>query len=193
MRNEYLSHLVDRLVSIYKEVDDTLDNCSSEQLNQPPSPRKWSIGQILQHVILWNEAYFPQLERVSQSDYRKSGWEKIPVLGWFRGWWLRRSVRPGRRLRSRTKNDFQPQDGNLPVGIISEFVLNNQKLIGYINTVDQLDDHKKIKVTAPTGKSFTMNLFNYLKMMVDHEERHLRQLRKVQRDLDLKNKPGTSD
>ncbi len=184
MRNEYLSQLVDRLVSVYKEVDDTLDDCSSEQLNRPPGPKKWSIGQILHHVILWNEAYFPQLERVSQSNYRKSGWEKIPFLGWIRGWWLRRSVRPSRRLRSRTKDRFKPEDGTLPVGIISEFVLNNQKLIGYMNSVDQLDDHKKIKITSPAGKSFTMNLFNCLNMMVDHEERHLKQLRKAKGDLE---------
>ena len=194
MRNDYLSQLVARLVSIDREVDDSLEGCSAELLNQSPGAKKWSIGQILQHVILWNEAYFPQLERVGQSNYRKSGWEKVPVLGWIRGWWLRRAVRPGRRLRSRTRSQFEPQGGNLPVGIISEFVLNNQKLIGYINSVDQLDDHRKIRITSPVGKTVTVNLANCLRMMVDHEERHLRQLRKALKDLDEpKSKPDTSD
>ena len=52
-----------------KDAKDTVkiefSNIRLEQLNWKPSPDQWSIGQCLDHLLVFDSSYFPPLKNIA--------------------------------------------------------------------------------------------------------------------------------
>jgi hypothetical protein len=149
---------------------------TNEQLNWPPAPGSWSIGQCLEHLCITNEAYLPAISAALEGKPDAPVEEITP--GWFGGWFIRNFVEPspgGKRVPAPSK--IKPKvsvDG----GVLDRFLAGNkscQELIlrsrsKGVNTIRFWNPLVPgIRFTAGTG----------LQIISSHERRHLLQAKRV--------------
>jgi hypothetical protein len=149
---------------------------TNEQLNWPPAPGSWSIGQCLEHLCITNEAYLPAISAALEGKPDAPVEEITP--GWFGGWFIRNFVEPspgGKRVPAPSKiNPKVSVDG----GVLDRFLASNkscQELIlrsrsKGVNTIRFWNPLVPgIRFTAGTG----------LQIISSHERRHLLQAKRV--------------
>ncbi len=149
---------------------------TNEQLNWPPAPGSWSIGQCLEHLCITNEAYLPAISAALEGKPDAPVEEITP--GWFGGWFIRNFVEPspgGKRVPAPSK--IKPKvsvDG----GVLDRFLASNkscQELLlrsrsKGVNTIRFWNPLVPgIRFTAGTG----------LQIISSHERRHLLQAKRV--------------
>src|SRR5215203_1477075 len=82
---------------------------TSNQLNLKPNAGSWSIAQILDHLIVTNESYYPVFERV------KAGKNKVPWIGNLPfvhkaiGNMIADSLKPETKRKTKTFKIWEPQ------------------------------------------------------------------------------------
>ena len=89
------------LMAITTEFD-AFRKLTPDQFNFKPNSKTWSIGQIMDHIIVLNESYYPILQSVHDGTFR------IPFMGrfdWavnFFGKLVHDAVEPTRKRKGRT-------------------------------------------------------------------------------------------
>lgn len=178
MNNPYLHGLIRRIEKVSQEAEDTFGNLSNEQLNWKMNHEKWSIGQCLDHLIVSNSTYFPQFEQMTRGVKPKTLWESLPGWPQLCGYMLLRTITPDPRQKLSAPAAFIPQRSEVPSSIIAEFVTHNQLLIKYLQEIDAID-HRRTIMTSPASSFITYSLHDACQILTNHEERHLRQAKRV--------------
>lgn len=155
-----------------------LENLSAAQLVRRPGSQQWSAAECVEHLNITTRAYLPLLDQ-AQMNARKNG---ILGKGPFRmdllGRFLRWSLEPPPRFRSKTGKAFEPVDVANASGVLSDFVSLQQQLIARVCASEGLAlDH--IKIASAFNRSLKYNLLSCFKILASHERRHLWQADKA--------------
>jgi len=54
MKNKYLEAWMEEAIHIPEKIDQHFNGLNEEALNHKPTPTKWSIGELLDHLIVTN-------------------------------------------------------------------------------------------------------------------------------------------
>lgn len=178
MNNPYLSDIINRIEKVSQEVEENFANLNEVQLNWQPGSERWSIAQCLDHLICTNRAYYPQFEAVVAGAKKRSFWEVFP--GWAALWGslMLRSITPEPRQKLKMPPAFDPGRSHVPASIIADFTEHNKELIQRLLMLDKVN-HKHTVITSPAASMITYNLQAACQVLANHEERHLRQAKKV--------------
>jgi hypothetical protein len=151
---------------------------SAEQLNWKPSEGEWSIGQCFDHLIISNRPYLAIIEQIREGKRRQSVWERMPLLPRFFGKLLIRTLRAdsGRKVKARPA--FYPSTSHIPVGIITNFLEQQDRLLHLIEATGGLD-LDRITITSPVVRLITYSLLDTYRIIVVHEQNHFVQARRV--------------
>jgi DinB family protein len=153
---------------------------SSEQINWKPSPGEWSIAQCLEHLILLNRPYFPQIEAIVAGRRKPSFWERVPVLPALFGRLILRAVQPESKQKVRARAAFTPVSSPVDIGILTRFSAQQDYLIRLMKATAELPIHEII-LTSVVSPIVTYSLFDTYRILVAHERRHLQQADRVMR------------
>ncbi|MBN8572113.1 MAG: DinB family protein, partial [Ignavibacteria bacterium] len=158
---------------------DEFGSLTAAQLNKKPAPDKWSIGQVFDHLIIYNSTYFPIYEKVASGRYQMTFWQKINLLSHLTGSFLLKVLRSDTKKVKALKS-FQPPDSNISSTVINDFVQNAETLLKYFSQIKDEDvDVNKTIVQSPAGSIFTYTLKDSMDISVTHMERHLKQAKRV--------------
>jgi DinB superfamily len=151
---------------------------SADQINWKPSQEEWSIGQCLDHLIISNRPYLAIIEEILEGRRRQRAWERMPLLPWFFGKFLIKTLRAdsGRKVTARPA--FYPSANHIPVGIVASFVEQQDRLLHLIGTTRGLDLND-ITITSPVVHLMTYSLMDAYRIIVVHEQNHFVQARGV--------------
>lgn len=97
-----------------------------EQLNWPPAPGAWSIGQCLEHLLLVNEIYLPAIS-ISLDGRQQSQVSEV-TPGWFSRWFIRNYIAPfseGGGTRSRAPRKIRPAK-DVDSSVLDAFLRSNK-------------------------------------------------------------------
>ncbi len=176
-RNPRLADLARQLEAVQLHGLRTGGGLSAAQLDWPPAPGSWTVGQCLEHIILGVRANAPQVPDKVAAAKRQLG---PPVYEpWKAGWiggFLIKGVTPGSR-RVRTANRFVPDPITGP-GVLDRFREAHDTLMSWIRDADGLDV-TRVRIRSPFLPLVTYHLGDCLTINVLHAERHLQQADRV--------------
>jgi hypothetical protein len=170
------SQWTDPLARITQEYKTAFHSLSAGQLNWKPSPDRWSIGQVIDHVIATNSTYFPIIEEIKNGTYKPHFNAKFGFLANFFGKLLLRSVQPEAQRKIKTFPPFEPSQSALPADIVAKFEAHQAKLIQEINGAQSILDRV---VSSPANRIVVYRLDRAFDIVVAHERRHLLQAKAV--------------
>jgi DinB superfamily len=160
------------------ETNRAFGQLSAEQINWKPSGAEWSVGQCFDHLIISNRPYFTIIEEIRRGRRRQSVWERMPLLPRLFGRMLIWTLRPdaGRKVKARPA--FYPSNSHIDVGIIAEFLDQQDRLLKLMEATRGLD-LQGIVMTSPVVRQITYTLMDAYRIIVVHEQNHFVQAKQV--------------
>jgi len=174
--NEIISEL-EKISEITKQI---FGDLSPEQLNWKPSAESWSVGQCFEHLIVTNNLYFPNIQKVIDGKHRNNFFSKIPFSTDLIAVLMKNALNPEQKRKMKTFKIFEPLASNVSPTIIEDFAENNRKLIEKIEACKEFDLHK-IKIAEPLSVALNLRLDDAFEILIMHEKRHFKQAERVLR------------
>ncbi|HEV8273447.1 MAG TPA: DinB family protein [Chitinophagaceae bacterium] len=153
-------------------------NVSLEQLNWKHSPVSWSIAQCLEHLIIADSAYFPDLKNITEGNFKMDLWEKFSPFTRLCGRLMKDSLQEQVKRKMIAPKKIQPQKPDKSLSIIDDYCKNLETFLTLISNCKNVDIDKTI-ITSPTIKIVTYNLRDAFTFLVQHEHRHINQAIRV--------------
>lgn len=169
--------MIAELNKITEDAVESFGNLSTGQINWKPRTDSWSVGQCIDHLIKSNEAFDPQFEELISGNRKQSFWENYsPLTGFFGNFLLKALKNDAKKTKAPSKAIIPPSE--VPVDIIERFVAHQNDFIEKLKSIEGIDLEKTI-VTSPFLKLMTYRLGTAFEIAVVHEERHIRQAKRV--------------
>ena len=179
-----MSEIISEIQTISADTKNIFGKLSTEQINWKPSEKVWSVGQCFEHLIITNDLYFPNIQKVIDGKHSNNFYSKIPFATDLIAVLMRNSLNPDQKRKMKTFKVFEPAASDVSETIIKDFVKNQQKLIEMVKAVEHLDIHK-IKISEPVGAALNLRLSDAFEILAMHEKRHFRQAERVMQESDF--------
>lgn len=172
------------MASISPELQEIADQFSAEfgslspeQINWKPNPESWSVGQCLEHLILTNTAYFPQLDEIASGNRQNSFWQQWSPFTGMGGRFLINALRSDEKKYKVPSQKISPPS-EIDGAIVTAFLENQKSLIEKTEACANADIAKTV-LSSPFMGAMTQALGDVLTIFVEHEKRHFRQAQRV--------------
>lgn len=156
-----------------------------QQINQKPDSNTWSIGQIINHLIITNESYYPVIESVQQGSYKIPLIGKIGFMVDFLGNFVLKTVQPDAKRKSKTFKIWEPSSSDIREDIIERFKNHQSDLKKVISGSDDLLERKTV-ISSPVNRNFVYKLETAFDILVAHEQRHYNQAERLLSNFNFK-------
>jgi hypothetical protein len=159
-----------------RRMHELADPLSRRQLNWKPAPKRWSVGQCLDHLGVSMGLYLDPMEPVIERADRRGG------EPYGRGTWMGRLLlgalrKPGRRYLA--PPSFQPRGGDLdPDDVRGELDRQIGRLLRAVERCDGLA-LGEVKIPWPFLRLVELSLAQAFELQVLHLGRHLGQAERV--------------
>ena len=179
--SERIDAVVDELELVVDDTRAAFGKMSAEQLNWKPSEKLWSIAQCFEHLIVTNELYFPNIQKVIDGQHRNNLWSKVPFGTDLIAFAMKNSLNPKQSRKMKTFKMFEPSVSDVPETIIEDFTANQSKLIGLATASRQLDV-QRIKIAEPLSSALNLRLIDAFEILSMHSRRHFMQAKRVEEE-----------
>lgn len=150
----------------------------SFELNLKPTADSWSIGQIIDHIIVFNSSFYPLIDALKVGVYKPHFIAKIKPIVKMSGERALEMVDPDRYMRIKTNARWNPVQSTIDKNIFDEFELHQASLKQVVaDSYYLLDSHKII--SSPANRLHVYKLSTAFDVMINHERRHLEQARQT--------------
>lgn len=173
--NEQKQSWSDQIDQVTNEIDKRCKPLTDKEFNWKPSSDQWSIGQVLHHLILINESYYPVITEFRSGTLFIS---KFKFVVSFLGNFILKSVTPDRRKKIKTFPIWQPAESDISPDILSEFKAHQKELQAFMVASEDLVE-RNIVIHSPANKNIVYTLNKTFDILVAHEERHLNQILEI--------------
>ena len=172
-----LAKFIEDAETISEDARKTFGDLSAEQINWKPSPDGWSVGQCFEHLIKTNSLFFPELEKIAAGTRKNSFLENYSPLSSFFGNLLIKSTQnDGRKFKTPSQAIVPPSE--IDANIIEQFAAHQREVIEKVKSTEKADWQRTI-ITSPFMRLITYKLADGLRIVVEHEKRHVRQAERV--------------
>lgn len=172
------SEIINELQTISENAAKTFGSLSADQINWRPHTESWSVGQCFEHLIITNELYFPNIQKVIDGTHHNNLFSKIPFSTDLIAALMKNSLKPEQKRKMKTFKMFEPAVSNVSETIIKDFTDNQRQLIAMISAVKDIDIHK-IKISEPISAALNLRLDDAFEILTIHEKRHFLQAESV--------------
>ena len=173
----YLKGLIASAQGSGAELEKLIAPLSSAQLNWKPNAETWSIGEVVDHIITSNRAYFGRLENVVPGAKKAGKLEKAAFKsGWLGKDFIKR-MQPGAK-KIKTFKVFEPRFSDHSPEILKELQENQEQFREWIEKCRGLDLNR-IKIKSPLSGMIRFRLGDALNILVTHQARHTQQAKSV--------------
>jgi hypothetical protein len=156
----------------------SFNKLSEEEFNWKLNQNKWSIAQIIDHLIVVNETYFPVLESIKSGTYKSPFMAKFSFLVSFFGKTVLNSVKPNRRKKIKTFPIWEPSLSRIKSDVLNRFVSHQMELISKIEASKKFAD-EGVVISSPANKIVVYKLETAFDIIVAHEKRHFEQAKEI--------------
>ena len=172
----HLQKLLADVTATTAEVEQLCADLSGEQLAWKPEPGVWNILECIQHLMIVDGLYFPQIQAALDTATRKDG--DAP----FRPSWFGRTfisyVSPDSTRKIKTLRLFKPPPAQTDVTIPAQFALQQKAFVHLIREADGAALNGN-KFASPATRLIRLTLGEGLTMLATHQRRHLQQARRL--------------
>jgi hypothetical protein len=174
----------DRIIARLDEADHRAhalaDNLRIEQLNWRPSPDEWSIGQCLEHLLVFNHLYMAAISRALDKQLPSPVSEV--EAGRISAWFMRTYVEPGSHTRRvRSPHKIKPGERVNPF-VLNDFLRSNQEAKNLVRRAGAYDVNR-IRYKNPLVPFVRFTVGVGLELTWKHQFRHVLQAERVKQSL----------
>jgi len=177
MKQEDLrSRLFVELDCVTLDAKSVAGDLSPDQLAWRPPNGGWSVGQVLEHLVVVNDSYLSRMRPLiyarsaAHSDGNGASWE--PSLA---GWMLVGMMRSPRRYPTariwQVGTDARPD-------VLAAFKNRQQIIVTFLRAASALD-WTRVRFSSPAGRIIRVNLGDAFMLLTVHAQRHVKQMEKV--------------
>ena len=174
MNSVDLKELLRQLDACTKEVENNFAHLNQEQLNFSPENGSWSIGQCLSHIIKTNEAYFPEVKKNLSEGYRMKFWEKYSPFSTSIGKSMLTHLGADIKKKFKTPKIFSPNSKFTSTALFPAFSNHQKSMVELYQSFEKKSSYNS-NITSPASKLITLPVSDLLKILVAHEQRHIKQ------------------
>jgi hypothetical protein len=175
--DERISQVIDDLKHVADDARAAFGGLSSEQLNWKPAENSWSVGQCLEHIVITNEKFYPDLEKLASGARRNSLIETWSPLTGFFGRFLINAVSEDSKKAKVPSNTVAPPS-SIAADIVDRFVSHIENVNRRVEACAGADRQKTV-LTSPFFFLATYSLDDAYTALVEHTKRHVRQAKRV--------------
>lgn len=147
-----------------------------ETLLHQPSPGKWSVAQVLEHLVSYGRYYLPLI----QKEIQKNNYPYNPLFisGWL-GAYFTKSMLP--KENDQVKNKMKAPTNHRPTNdldckkVLDEFASQQQLLLELLEVAGQTDLNK-ITISISIAKWIKIRLGDSFGFIIAHHQRHFVQI-----------------
>ncbi len=181
-----VNDLIENAKVIDEEIQTTFGGLSAKQLNWKPAENSWSVAQCLEHLVVTNDLYFENIQKVADGTHRNNFFSGIPFTTDIIGFVMKKVMSPDWKPKMKTLKMFKPSFSDVSENVLENFSKNQSRFIGLMEASKNLN-YGKIKVAEPIGRAVNLRLVDAFEVLVVHEQRHFNQAKKV---MELENFPS---
>jgi hypothetical protein len=172
-----INSIISELKKAAEDAGETFGALTAEQLNWKPAEKSWSIAQCLDHLILTNEQFYPDFDKLAAGGRKNTLWQNYSPFTGFCGRFLIKAVtEDSKKSKAPSKSIVPPSD--VPADIVEKFEKNiadvNQKVAACAGA-----DCERTVVSSPFLAVMTYTLDDAFTVLVEHTKRHIRQAKRV--------------
>jgi hypothetical protein len=147
------------------------------QLNEHPEPKGWSIGEVLEHLLIADELYDDSTAKLLASSRPDAGAAAREWKPTFLGKWIAESLVAPRKLKGPPA--FRVRHGPRN-GVVEAFLAHELKFLQVMDEASQYD-WNALKLHSPALPRFTpkLNLGDAFRVHVVHVTRHAKQVERL--------------
>ena len=159
-----------------KSAGELVFGLTSDQLNWPPRPGSWSIGQCLEHLCIMNELYLAAIAGSLAGNPPAAVPEIVP--GWFGRWFIRSFIEPSPQTkRAHAPKKIRPQ-ARVEPSVLDRFLRINETARQVVRRAGDYDVNR-IRFKNPFIPLLRFTVGTGLQIISRHERRHLLQAERV--------------
>ena len=174
------SHIADARPTA-AQMAEKLAPLSQAQLAWKPDAKTWSVGPVIDHLLVSNRTYDGIWRQMAAGTHRKNFWSRVPGLKGMFGKLLRKATHPDNAKPGPTRPVFEPRQADIPADILRQYLAHHELMMQAWESLAKLDLDDSV-VISPAGSFVVYSLRDGLEILMQHERRHLGQaLRLMQR------------
>jgi hypothetical protein len=177
----YLQGLAASVDRIKVEVETLTDGLSDEQLRWSPDQKRWSIGQVLDHLNKVAEPLLPRLDAAIETARRHGLTGSPPFKYSLLERFFIRILSPNPPFKFPVPPMFIPAEAQDLAGVGPKFLEYQDSLKNAIVNSEGLD-LKKPRIASAANSRLSLCLGAWLESTVAHEQYHLLQVHAVRND-----------
>ena len=176
--SERIKAVVNELEQVTADARAEFGMLSAKQLNWQRSESEWSVAQCFEHLIVTNELYFPNIQKVIDGQHRNNFLSKVPFATDLIAFAMKNSLNPTQSRKMKTFKMFQPAESRASDTSIKDFAANLKKLADLAVAAQSLDVHR-IKIAEPLSTALNLRLVDAFEILTMHCRRHFNQAKRV--------------
>lgn len=155
---------------------------TSDALNRPPTPERWSIAQCLEHLNSYGQYYLPALENAIQKG------ENAPMkaAARFRSGWLGNyfvnSMQPRADgsigLKAKAVKAHTPAQTLDVVAVVTVFLDQQHRLLALLERAKNVNI-QGLRVPISIARFIRLSVGDTFRFLIAHEQRHVLQAQRV--------------
>lgn len=167
--NEFLHHCLGDFKSLRDRSMGLAETLSPEQLQWRPDPKRWSAGQICDHLIVSGQPYEVKIAPYITGPLAKPGTEFAMS---FMGKLIARAAGPN--SNAPVPPVFMPRSGPTPPDIAHQLVAHLDRMIAL--TEAAMGKDLGAKVSSPASRLVKLSVGDVFRVTAEHNLRHIGQI-----------------
>ncbi len=173
-----VEQLLDRIDDLTGKFTANFGDLSREELNWKPAADRWSIGQILEHLILVNRSYFPEITAALRKSKSLPFHARLGFVVRYIEKALLKSVEPSGTKKIKTFKIWEPPAGEIGTDVLDRFVAHHRSLKQVIRNSKRLLGTGTI-ISSPANPHIVYGLETAYEILLNHEARHFNQMQNL--------------
>jgi len=174
----FLADLYQRTESILNLAIEQYQNLDEKALTFTVDEQSWNIAQCLAHLNTYGHYYLPKMKAILAKSNEMSLADYVP--GWLGNYFVgMMDVDNKQRKKYKAAKQHQPQVEDV-YAVVTEFIDQQEIFLKYIKAFERVDVNG-IKIPISISKLVKLRLGDVLAFMVMHNERHIHQIKNIQR------------
>ena len=172
------AHIENELQILTAAYTELCKGLTAKQLNWKPNATTWSLAQIVDHIIVVNETYYPVVEQLRAGTYQVPFIGRFSLMTNFFGNLIYQSVEPQRKRKIKTFPIWEPQNSDIRPDILEVFARHQSEFARFVRSCDDLVAAGTV-ISSPASRVIVYKLEKAFEIVVAHEWRHLEQAKEV--------------
>lgn len=176
-KKAFITDLYQRTEAILNLAIEQYQNLDEKALTFAVDEQSWNIAQCLAHLNTYGHYYLPKMKDVLAKPNEMSLAAYVP--SWLGTYFIGlMDIKNGNKKYKAAKR-HQPKVADV-YAEVTEFINQQETFLKYIRAFERVDVNK-IKIPISINKLVKLRLGDVLAFMVMHNERHIHQIRNIQR------------